>query len=85
MGMQGKFPYPPMARYGRIRAIRSYAYGPGYVTIFMIYDLSLFDIICNLWLAYTSICTHPSCCHIPSKRPNPGVHKKEKKRKYEYI
>ena len=27
MGPRGKSPYPPMARCGRIRAIRSYAYG----------------------------------------------------------
>ena len=28
MGMRGKTPYPPMARWVRISAIRTYAYGP---------------------------------------------------------
>ena len=32
MGMRGKSPYPPMARCGRIRAIRSYAYGPFFIS-----------------------------------------------------
>ena len=33
MGMRGKSPYPHMARCGRIRAIRSYAYGPVFTSL----------------------------------------------------
>ena len=41
------YPYPPMARCGRIRAIRSYAYGPfftsqNYIFIFFIYYLFIY-------------------------------------------
>ena len=33
MGMRGKSPYPPMARCGRIKAIRSYAHGPIFISL----------------------------------------------------
>ena len=45
MEMRGKSPYPPMARCGRIRAIRSYAYGQVFTSLFLIIYITIYLII----------------------------------------